>query len=59
MLLKAGITIKEALTLIIESFKKQKDKELLQDILNKVINGKPFSEALFESKEFSEYEYYS
>lgn len=59
VLIKAGITIKEALTLIIESFKKQKDKELLQDTLNQVVNGKPFSEALYASKEFSEYEYYS
>lgn len=59
VLLKAGITIKEALGLIIDSFKKQKDKELLQGVLSQVINGKPFSEALYASKQFTEYEYYS
>jgi type II secretory pathway component PulF len=59
VLLKAGITIKEALTLIIESFKQKADKELIQTALDDVINGKPFSEALLISKSFSEYEYYS
>ena len=59
VLLKAGITIKEALTLIIESLKKKADKELIQTALDDVVNGKPFSEALSVSKSFSEYEYYS
>jgi type II secretory pathway component PulF len=59
VLLKAGITIKEALTLIIESLKKTSDKELMQSVLSDVINGKPFSSALLVSKSFSEYEYYS
>jgi type II secretory pathway component PulF len=43
VLLKAGITIKEALTLIIESLKKNNDKELIQSILNEVVNGKPLT----------------
>lgn len=59
VLLMAGITIKEALTLIIESLKKINDKELVQKILDKVINGKSFSQSLSESKIFTEYEYYS
>jgi type II secretory pathway component PulF len=59
VLLKAGITIKEGLSLIIGSLKKQNDKELFENVLNQVINGKPLSEALFASKQFSEYEYYS
>jgi type II secretory pathway component PulF len=59
VLLKAGINFKEGLTLIAESLKKKADKELIQSILNDVVNGKPFSEALMESKSFSEYEYYS
>lgn len=59
VLLKAGITIKEALTLLIESFKKKKDREMLENVLHQVVNGKPFSEALHSSKYFSEYEYYS
>ena len=59
VLLKAGITVKEALTLIIESLKKEKDKQLLDGVLQQVINGKPFSEALYDTKQFSEYEYFS
>lgn len=59
VLLKAGITIKEALTLIIESFKKKADKEMFETILHQVINGKPLSDALNASKHFTEYEYYS
>ncbi|KAF2518533.1 type II secretion system F family protein [Flavobacterium salilacus subsp. salilacus] len=59
VLLKAGITIKEALGLIIESLKKEKDKQLLSGVLQQVINGKPFSEALYATKQFSEYEYFS
>lgn len=59
VLLKAGITFKEGLSLIVESLKKNADKELIRSILNEVVNGKPFSEALLASKSFSEYEYYS
>lgn len=59
VLLKAGITFKEGLSLIIESLKKNADKELIETILNDVVNGKPFSEALLGSKSFTEYEYYS
>lgn len=59
VLLQAGINFKESLTLIVESLKKQADKELIQNVLNDLINGKPFSEALWSSKSFSEYEYYS
>ena len=59
VLLKAGITFKEGLTLIVESLKKNADKELIQSILNDVINGKPFSEAVLASQSFSEYEFYS
>jgi type IV pilus assembly protein PilC len=58
-LLKAGITIKEGLTLILESIKKNGDKELIQKVLQDIINGMPFSEALLATKSFSEYEYYS
>lgn len=59
VLLKAGITFKEGLTLIVDSLKKNTDKELIQSILNDVVNGKPFSEALLASKSFTEYEFYS
>lgn len=59
VLLKAGITFKEGLSLIVESLKKQADKDLIKKVLNDVINGKSFSEALLDSKSFTEYEYYS
>lgn len=59
VLLKAGITIKEALTLIIESFKKVSDKDLIQTVLDEIINGRSFSDALRNAKPFSEYEFYS
>lgn len=59
VLLKAGITIKEALTLIIESLKKKADKEMFEDITHQVVNGKPLSDALNSSKHFTEYEYFS
>lgn len=59
VLLKAGVSFKEGLSLIIESLKKNNDKELIQSILNEVVNGKPFSDALQASKSFTEYEYYS
>ncbi|WP_264536589.1 type II secretion system F family protein [Flavobacterium sp. N1736] len=59
VLLKAGVSFKEGLSLIAESLKKNADKELIQSILNDVVNGKPFSDALQTSKLFTEYEYYS
>jgi type IV pilus assembly protein PilC len=59
VLLKAGVSFKEGLSLIVESLKKNADKELIQSILNDVVNGKPFSDALQTSKSFTEYEYYS
>ncbi|GAA3774396.1 type II secretion system F family protein [Flavobacterium ginsengiterrae] len=59
VLLKAGVSFKEGLSLIIESLKKSADKDLIQNILNDVVNGKPFSDALRASKSFTEYEYYS
>ncbi|RYJ42036.1 type II secretion system F family protein [Flavobacterium beibuense] len=59
VLLKAGITIKEALALLTDSYKKKADKELLENISAQVIEGKPFSEAVYTSKHFTEYEYFS
>lgn len=59
VLLKAGITIKDALSIIFENLKKKTDKDLIQTILNQLINGLSFSEAIKLSNKFSEYEYYS
>jgi len=59
ILLKAGVTVKQAITLIAESFKKLTDKELFQNILEGIINGHSLSDALIKSGKFSEYEFYS
>ena len=59
VLLKAGITIKDALSIIFDNLKKKTDKDLIQSILNKLINGMSFSDAIKLSNKFSEYEYYS
>ena len=59
VLLKAGITIKEALQLFIETQKKEEDQQMFKKIVVEIINGKSLSEALLNSKKFSEYEYHS
>ncbi|MGX7666051.1 type II secretion system F family protein [Flavobacterium pedocola] len=59
VLLNAGVTLKEGLTLIGESQKKETDKKMIQTILDDVIHGNLFSEAIHKIKDFSEYEYYS
>ncbi|MCR8667516.1 type II secretion system F family protein [Aestuariibaculum sp. M13] len=59
VLLNAGITLKEALELILSSQKKIYNKTLLSDILNDVISGQSLSETLSVKNQFSQYEYYS
>ena len=59
ILLQAGITVKEALVLIKDSQKKQNDKMFFETIVNQVVNGIAFSDAIANSKYFTEYEFYS
>lgn len=59
VLLKAGITLKEALSLIEESQKKEKQQLFFKDMVTGLVSGKSFSEVVSEKKEFTEYEYYS
>lgn len=59
VLLKAGITIKEALHIVIENEKKPKEKSLFESILQDLVSGKPFSKSLYDTGKFSEYEFYS
>ncbi|HEX8562255.1 MAG TPA: type II secretion system F family protein [Flavobacterium sp.] len=59
ILLNAGITIKDALQLIIENQKNKKDKEVLESILSNVIQGKTLSDSLRLTAYFSDYEFYS
>lgn len=59
VLLKAGISLKDSLTLIANEQKKKKEKVLFENILRHIIEGSNFSESIKDRKEFSEYEYYS
>lgn len=59
VLLKAGVTIKEALTLMVDSHQKKADRELLDGLLQQIVNGKALSMALSSAKYFTEYEHYS
>ena len=59
VLLNAGLTLKDALMLIGEEQKKEKDQMLISQIITDLIAGKNFSEAIEELKEFSSYEYHS
>lgn len=59
VLLNAGISLKEALTLLKEEQKKKKDTDLVEQIVTDLISGKSLSESIEKQKDFSEYEYYS
>lgn len=59
VLLNAGITLKDALTLISEEQKKKDDRELFENVIDKIVYGKSLSEAIKEQSVFTEYEYYS
>ncbi|WP_299223890.1 type II secretion system F family protein [uncultured Psychroserpens sp.] len=59
VLINAGITLKQALELISSSQKDKRTKAILHDILQRIIGGLSFSEAINTYKEFSNYEYHS
>ena len=59
VLLKAGITLKEALELIQQGQKKEKLKIYYQTLGERLVSGSSFSQAISEYKEFTEYEYHS
>lgn len=59
VLLKAGLTLKDALELIAEEQKKASDKRLIKSLLNELIIGKNLSDAVMNMEEFSDYETYS
>lgn len=59
VLVKAGLTLKDALTLITEEQTKEADKTLLKTITTGFIAGKDFSDAIASQKHFSDYEFYS
>lgn len=59
VLLKAGITLKDALDLIINATKKKQHQEQLKVISNAIVAGSTLSKALKTQKDFTDYEYYS
>ncbi|TMM52165.1 type II secretion system F family protein [Maribacter algarum] len=59
VLLKAGINLKDALALIQENQKKDKQKAFYGEMVEALVSGRSFFELLQERPEFSEYEYYS
>ena len=59
VLLKAGLTLKDAIELIAQEQKKERDKNLLHTILEHIILGQNFSEAIRKKEDFSSYEYHS
>jgi len=59
VLLKAGITLKQALDLIQNSQKKKTNKDVLGVISNDIVSGQSLSLAIKNQKRFTDYEYYS
>lgn len=57
VLLEAGLTLKDSLSLIAKNQKKEEG--LINAIIDEIILGKNFSEAIKNRKEFSLYEYHS
>jgi type IV pilus assembly protein PilC len=58
-LLQAGINLKSSFELITASQEKEKDKQLFQDIQERVLQGTSFSQSLSKSGKFSVYEIFS
>ncbi len=59
VLLNAGISLKDTLSLITQEIKNKKDKELFENIIDNIIKGSSFSDTISNYKDFTEYEYYS
>ena len=59
VLLKAGITLKDALELIGNSQKKKQNAAILKLISENIVSGQSLSEVLKTQKQFTDYEYYS
>ena len=58
-MLSAGLALKDALQLIANAQKKEKDHILFEGMILKLINGQNLSAAIATKKEFSEYEYHA
>lgn len=59
VLLNAGVNLKDALELLIQTQKKKQNKDVINDMLLAIVSGESLSEAIKNLKPFSRYEYYS
>ncbi len=59
ILLSAGLTLKESLELIMQQQKNEKDSRRIKNIVDSLIEGKNFSDAIENIDEFSSYEFHS
>ncbi len=59
VLLNAGISLKDALSLMAEEQKKAKDRQRIEQFANRLVAGSSFSQSVRENKEVSDYEFYS
>ncbi len=59
VLLKAGVNLKNALAIQIESENKAAIKSILENLQDAIINGSSLSKAIKAHRSFTEYEYYS
>lgn len=59
VLLTSGINLKSGLELLAQTQKKDKDKELMNDMLHSLVDGSSFSKILLENKNFSDYEFHA
>lgn len=59
LLMNSGVDINRSLEIIAEHYKKEKDKQVIKDIKNYLIEGKSFSQSLELIEGFSPYEYFS
>lgn len=59
ILLTAGLQLKEALQLVMQSYKSSKDRLLIEKVLERLVEGNSFDEALATSHFFTKYEYLS
>lgn len=59
ILLQSGVDLVEALDIISQQYKQKQKKQILEQIKKKVIAGESLSQAMRETKQFSDYELFS
>ena len=59
ILLASGTDVRTAMDIIVAEQTKKKEREIFEDLTNRVLQGVSLSEAMESSSEFTPYEYYS